>query len=203
MTSSKKKSVPVYGLDGFSGVVSEPFTDGPSRAMAQITLNDGRHVFVDPAVLQVQADGTYLLPLGLADLPPHSASEQKVVPLIQEQLEFHKHRVETGKVRVVKSVVVENQVVDLPVLREEVSIERVAVERFVTQPPPVRQEGDVMIISLLEEVVVVEKRLMVREEIRLTTRRIVTHEPHPVSLKKEVATVERVPVGVLDNKPGV
>ena len=119
------------------------------------------------------------------------AAERAVIPLIAEQVELHKRRVETGKVRITKRVEVEEQLVDVPLQREEVVVERVPVERFVTETPPVRHEGDTMIVPVMEEVLVVEKRLMVREELRLTTRRTETHEPRTVSLRKEVAHVER------------
>ena len=68
-----------------------------------------------------------------------------------------------------------------------------AVERFVDAPPPVRREGDTTIVSVVEEVLLVERRLMVREEIRLTTRRSETHDPRTVSLRREVVHVERTP----------
>ncbi len=192
MASTQLMSIPFRATDGVSGIVTHPFRNGPDGAMAELLFDDGRRAYMHPSVLQLQQDGSYILPLQSSDLNGQPLPQAAVVPLVHEQLELHKHRVETGKIRVVKSVVVEDQVVDLPVTQEEVTVERVAVERFVTEPPPIRREGDVTIISLLEEVVVVEKRLMVREEIRLTTRRLVSHEPHAFSLRKEVATVDRV-----------
>jgi stress response protein YsnF len=56
----------------------------------------------------------------------------------------------------------------------------------------VRYEGDTMIVSLLEEVLVVETRLLLKEEVRMTTRRTETHRPVTVTLRREDVTVERV-----------
>ncbi len=123
-----------------------------------------------------------------------AVGETEVIPLVAEQVEIHKTRVETGKVRISKTVETVQEVVDVALQREDVTVERVPVERFVTEAPPVRHEGNVMIVPVLEEVLVVEKRLMVREELRLTTRRTETHEPRTVTLRKETAHVERVPL---------
>jgi len=74
----------------------------------------------------------------------------------EEQLEVHTQRVETGKVRVIKLVEMHDEVAEVALERQEITIERVAVNKFVNVAPAVRYEGDVMIVSLLEEVLVVE-----------------------------------------------
>ena len=58
-----------------------------------------------------------------------------------------------------------------PMFREEYNIERVAVGKIVTDTPVQRQEGDTLILPVTEEVLVTEKRLLLREEIRITRRR--------------------------------
>ena len=45
----------------------------------------------------------------------------------------------------------------------------------------------------VEEVLVVEKRLMLREEIHIRTQRIETHQPQRITLRSEDVQVERVP----------
>jgi stress response protein YsnF len=45
----------------------------------------------------------------------------------------------------------------------------------------------------VEEVLVVEKRLMLREEIHIRQQRIETHQPQRVTLRSEEVQVERVP----------
>jgi len=52
-----------------------------------------------------------------------------------------------------------------------------------------RYEGDTMIIPILEEVLVVEKRLLLREEIRITRRQSVVRDPQEYILRREEATV--------------
>ena len=210
-TPDPRAAILVTGNDGLHGTVQPwPAGDGGRAATAEVVLADGRRVMVPAHLLQARPDGSYYLPLGPADVAAARTvtagatgtdaatsvtyvDGPSVIPLVAEQLEIHKQRVETGRVRVTKTVEFEEQQVDVPLSKEEVTVERVTVDRFVTEPPPVRREGDVTIIPVMEEVLVVEKRLMVREELRLTVRRTETHEAQTVTTRKEVAHVERVP----------
>ena len=54
-----------------------------------------------------------------------------------------------------------------------------------------RSEEDTLIIPVLEEVLVVEKRLLLKEEVRITKREE-THTPQRVTLRREEAAVERI-----------
>ena len=74
-----------------------------------------------------------------------------------------------------------------------VTITRVPIQRVVDGPVPVREENGTTIISIVEEVLVVEKRLMLREEIHIRQQRIETHQPQRVTLRSEEVQVERVP----------
>jgi uncharacterized protein (TIGR02271 family) len=119
----------------------------------------------------------------------------EVLPLVEEELRIEKRSLVTGKVRV-RSVVEEVQEVARATLEgEQVEVMRVPVEREVTERPVVRQEGDVTIVPLLEEVLVVEKKLVLREELHI--RRLVTREDVevPVTLRRERGVAERVSAG--------
>jgi uncharacterized protein (TIGR02271 family) len=118
--------------------------------------------------------------------------EQTVIPVVQEELDVETRRVETESgVRVTKSVQEREEIIDEPLTKEEVDIERVSIDRAVDAPVAVRYEGETMIIPVLEEVLVVEKRLMLKEEIRVTRRRREFHAPERVTLRREIASVER------------
>jgi stress response protein YsnF len=82
--------------------------------------------------------------------------------------------------------------VETPVVVEKLDIERIPINQYVdSAPPAVRYEGDVMIVPILEEVVVVEKRLRLVEELRITKRQEHTQVSQPVVLRKEEVTVDR------------
>lgn len=119
--------------------------------------------------------------------------ETHVIPLAAEDLVVGKREVVTGLVRVRLGVEAREELVDEPLARETVEVERREVGRFVDEAPPVREEGDLLIVPVVEEVLVVERRLRLKEE--LVLRRVRTEERHreSVTLRREVASVEREP----------
>jgi stress response protein YsnF len=121
--------------------------------------------------------------------------EREVVPLVEENALVIKRRKLTEGVRVRTVVRERDEVVDEPLATEEVEVERAPLDRWVDAPVPVRQEGDTTIVTLIEEVVVVEKRLRAVEEIRVTRRRAVRHAPQHVTLRREEAVIERLDAG--------
>jgi uncharacterized protein (TIGR02271 family) len=84
----------------------------------------------------------------------------------------------------------------VPVARDEVDVERVPVGTFVDGPVEARVEGDTTVIPVLEEVLVVQRRLRLKEEIRITKRRVEGRATERVTLLSEEVEVERVPAGV-------
>jgi uncharacterized protein (TIGR02271 family) len=98
---------------------------------------------------------------------------------------------EVGRVVVHVEPRVEQQVLELPLLEESVEVKRVAVNRFVEAVSPPRDEGDVTIVPVFEEVLVVEKRLMLKEEIHLVRRRVATRQRQTFAVRKEEAHVLR------------
>jgi uncharacterized protein (TIGR02271 family) len=167
-----------------------------SRAEVLVSLESGQQVFVPVQMLIREAEGRYSLPMALAELERRAGAGPRelplVLPVMAEALDVRTRRVETGRVRIHKTVQAREVLVDEPLLREEVIIARVPVNRVVEGPIPVRYEGDRMIISLLEEVLVVETRLLLKEEVHITTRRTDTHTPERVTLRHEDVTIERV-----------
>lgn len=114
------------------------------------------------------------------------------LPIVEEEVTVSKKKRVSGTVRARTSVVEEERVIDEPLVRESVDVERLAVDQWVDGPVPVRHEGNTTIISVVEEVVVVEKRWKLVEEIHLTKRESIRHEPQQVVLRRTEATVERL-----------
>jgi len=101
--------------------------------------------------------------------------------------------VETGRARITKHVEEREEVVDEPLLREDVEIRHVPINHlWEGAPPPPRYEADTLVIPLLEEVLVVEKRLMLKEELHIRRVQNTIHAPQTVVLRSESATVTRV-----------
>ena len=121
-------------------------------------------------------------------------SDTEVIPITEEELRLDKREVTTGKVRVRTSVDVETELVKATLEGETVEVTRVPIDRIVESAPEVRTENDVTIIPILEEVLVVEKRLVLKEELHLHRRRTIEDVETPVELRKQRAVIERVPV---------
>jgi hypothetical protein len=64
----------------------------------------------------------------------------------------------------------------------------------VNEPPSVRYVGNTTIIPLLEEVAVVKKQLVLREELRITRVSTELRHPQSVMLKRETVDVLTVPL---------
>ena len=122
--------------------------------------------------------------------------EREVIPVIEEQIEVGKHRRETGRVRVARTRHEQVVHVDEPLEQEEIEVQRVPVDRVVAEPPPVRQQGDTTIIPVLEERIVVEKRLILREELHVTRHRRQSRYVADIPVRADEVRVER------DEPPG-
>jgi len=119
----------------------------------------------------------------------------KTIPVTEDVLVIDRKTVDVGKVTVSKTVDEHEAVITEPVIHEDVQIERRRVDREVSAgaPPSVRIEGDTTVIPVLEEVLVVEKRLMLREEIRITRVRRESPAQQRATLRREQVRVERSP----------
>jgi uncharacterized protein (TIGR02271 family) len=117
---------------------------------------------------------------------------QEAIPLAEEELVVDRQKVERGRVRVTKTVREHEALVQDSVLREEVEVQRVAIDRVVQQAPEVRYEADVLVIPIVEEVAVVHKQLVLKEELRVRKRSRQTPHEERVTLRTEEAVVERM-----------
>ena len=119
--------------------------------------------------------------------------DEQPIPLAEERLRVEKREVERGRVVVRKRVEAREELAEAVLQREELSVERVPLGVPVDAPPPVREEGDVLIVPVLEERLVVQTRLILKEELRVTRHRRAETFREPVRLRAERAEVVREP----------
>jgi uncharacterized protein (TIGR02271 family) len=165
-----------------------------SDAQAAIRLEDGSEMLVPTALLAAQPDGGYRLPFSIGALRDTAGNPQLHIPVVQEALQVDKRAVDTGRgVRLHKTVSEHEQRIDVPLQCDELDIEHVAIGQVVAESalPRTRQEGDTLVVPVLEEVLVVQKQLVLKEELRITRRRTQTHASQNVVLKSEQVTAER------------
>ena len=115
------------------------------------------------------------------------------IPIIEEEAKVEKKVVEKGKVKIHKTVKEETESLNLPAINEEVHIERIPLNKIVEKAPEaVRYEGDTMIIPVLKEIAVIEKKILLVEEIRVTKTAIHSEQKEEVTLRKEEINIERI-----------
>ena len=117
--------------------------------------------------------------------------EEQVLPLVEETLSTQRRTVETGTVRVRTVLQQREELARAEIYRHAVSVEHVPINREIDAIPEPWEDGDVLVIPVVEEVLVVEKRLMLREEVRVRRERQADVVQQPVTLRSMEAVVER------------
>jgi uncharacterized protein (TIGR02271 family) len=180
-----------------ASVVSIQQMQDEHDAHAWVRLDDGAQVLVPVRLLAPHGDGAYRLPFTI-----HSSSAQRPVqmtfPVMEEEVQVSKRTVDTGRgVRLHKTVSEREQVLDQPLLREQLVVEHVPIGRVVLEadPPQTHYEGDTLVVPVLEEVLVVQKQLLLKEEVRITRQQHHEVSPRTEVLRSEQVTVERFDEG--------
>lgn len=185
-----EESARVIDVDGTRAIVIKQY---PDRQLVLLRLDDERQVMVPVDQLHRHDDGSYRLHIRLAEAARVAEAEERVViPVIEEELSVRKQKLETGRVQIRRIVEEREEEVDVPLTQERIAIERVPVERIVETMPEIRQEGATTIIPVVEEVLVVEKRLMLVEEVHITKERAEHHEQHRVTLRRTDVEIEHL-----------
>jgi uncharacterized protein (TIGR02271 family) len=116
---------------------------------------------------------------------------EEMIPLAEEQIEVAKREIERGRVVVRKHVDTREEIAEAVLHQDELSVERVPLGVPVDVAPPVREEGDVLIVPVLEEQLVIQTRLILKEELRITRHRRSETFREPVRLRAERVEVAR------------
>ncbi len=125
------------------------------------------------------------------------------IPIYEERLQAAVEDVGLGEVRVHKLVDEVEETVEQPVTRDDLDIERIPMNRPLNVPSVARQEGDWYVVPVMEEVLVVQKRLMLVEEVRIRTRRVTEIAQVRDTVRRERVTIEDDTVrGVVGSDPG-
>jgi uncharacterized protein (TIGR02271 family) len=120
-------------------------------------------------------------------------TEEQRLPLHEEVLSVGKRTVEGDRVRIATRVVEREQTVEQDLDSDEVEVVRVPVGRPVDAVPDTRREGDVLIVPVVEEELVVTRRLVLKEELHIRKRTTTRTERVTATLRAQQAVVTRVP----------
>lgn len=125
---------------------------------------------------------------------PPADLQDLVVPIYQEQASVTKRRIVTGRVKVSRVTHQSEQWLTETLAQQQVKIDRIPIGKLIDAVPKIRKEGDAIIIPIVEEIPVVEHRLVLTEEVWV--RRVRSKENHRerVMLRCQEAVVTRDPV---------
>jgi uncharacterized protein (TIGR02271 family) len=120
--------------------------------------------------------------------------DRLTLPVIEESLEVGKRVVARGGYRLTKHVDARVETVDELLRNHRVEIERIPINAPLGSDdlPEPRYEGDTLVVPVIEEVIVTEKRLVLTEEIRITRVAGTHRRPQQVTLRRERVEIERL-----------
>ena len=120
-------------------------------------------------------------------------NETQTLPLATEIASVEKRSVATSRIVAETRTDVVEQLAKAELSKDDVQVLHVPVGRQVTAAPSIRTEGDLTIIPVLEEIIHVEKRLVLVEEIHIRRERRHETVEVPVALRRQKVVITRVP----------
>src|SRR5580658_7681039 len=117
---------------------------------------------------------------------------ETVIPLFEEELSVSKRVVPTSRVQVSRITHSHEQLVDELLSREQVEVERIAIGKPIDAMPSVREEGDSIIVPVVEQVLRIERLLILKEEVRIRRVKGTERYQERVTLRKQEAVVNRL-----------
>jgi hypothetical protein len=83
--------------------------------------------------------------------------------------------------------------IDQLLARTNVEVKRVPIGRVVDAIPPVTDEAGLTVIPIVEETLVVERRLFLKEEVHIQRLQSTEHYQETVQLRHQTAEITRIP----------
>ena len=121
--------------------------------------------------------------------PIQTMSGETTLRLHAEDVQVARQTREVGSVSVSITTDVRDHAIDELLTSTEVGVRRIPIGRIVDRMPESRQDGDTLIVPVVEEVAVI--RFLIREEIHVTRTTSTRRHQDVVSLRTERATVAR------------
>ena len=125
--------------------------------------------------------------------PAASSSVSATLPLHEERAIVSK-RVRKTLVRATRTTTQRTVAIDEDLAVEQVVVTRVPIGRVVEAVPPVREENGVTIVPVVEEELVLVRRLVLKEEVRFERVRSTERHVETVVLRRQDVTVTRTTI---------
>lgn len=185
-----RRTSTVLDQEGARGEVRD-FVEREGRTLAVVDLPRGVRVMVPASLLHLEEDGGYTIPGPWSQFTRDSKTRVSV-PVLKEEVTVGVRKVPRERMRIRRRVVTENRELHTPIWAERVQVEHVPRDVFVDRAPSPRREGDTLVLPIVEEVPVVQTRLLLKEEVRIRVvrersvdRRTIAVRRHEVELERE------------------
>ncbi len=190
MATQRKHTV--VDTNGVVAKIRDFVVDDTHTAAVTVELPGGAQIALPSELLHTTPDGGYSIEtswevLGYAD--------GLSLPVIAEHVEVRRRPVVRERLQVRRKVATETKTVETPLLREHIVVERARRDEIVERVPEPRRVGDTLIIPIVEEEVVVTKRLRVREELRIRVIRETRIDRQNVTLRRHDLDVDHTDQG--------
>lgn len=106
-----------------------------------------------------------------ADKKASFDSAPQSIPVYREEVQIDKERVQTGKVHIKRQTITRQVPVSVLLENQKASVEVLPIGKYVSDIPQSVTDEDIMIIPVYEEHVEIIKRIYLKEEIRITTKK--------------------------------
>lgn len=123
----------------------------------------------------------------------YKQEKETVLPLHAEKITVGKKKIVTSHAQVSITTRHHEGRVEEVLARERVEIERKPIGKPLEQAPAIRQEQDTIIIPVVVEEIVVQRRLVLKEEIHIRRVRETERYEERVQLREQEATIRRYP----------
>jgi uncharacterized protein (TIGR02271 family) len=120
-------------------------------------------------------------------------SPSELLRLYAEEASVARKTVETGRLHVGKHTRTREQLIKTDLLREAIEVTTVPVGVIVDAMPAIRDDGETLVIPIVEEFLVVERKLHLKEELHVRRIRTTEHQRETVTLHYQEADVTRLP----------
>ena len=187
MNDTRQQWYPIVDAEGRRGRASTE----AGETSVQVLLDSGERLQVPRDSVRMDDEGAYRFVHSFASLVGATSEREIVLPVVAEVVEVERRSVPSERVTLRTTVSTHEEVVDVTRTREDLEIERVPIGRVVATASEPRQEGETLIVPVYEEVIVVEKRLLLREEVHVKRVHSEEHAPQTVTLRREDVSIER------------
>ena len=117
--------------------------------------------------------------------------EEVAIPIVEERVATDRRIIEGQTVTVTTRPVSSNETISEQVTKETVSVERVPVNSVVDAIPEIRREGDLTVIPVVDERIVVTKQLVLSEEIHLRKTSETVTDEKTVELQRTEVDIDK------------